>query len=129
MAGEYLKSTESYVNNDYFQRQSSKEITRDHITENVGSLLKTEKETRIALAKPDKHDEEASLKAKVASRILTTLGTMNRKIALRKKLDRIFEEGCSYEEDDIITNTDNTSMNDNKAAKYSEKVLQSIACF
>ncbi|KAI8636373.1 hypothetical protein BD408DRAFT_437973 [Parasitella parasitica] len=37
------------MNNDYFQRQLNKETTSDYITENVGSLLKIEKEARIAL--------------------------------------------------------------------------------
>jgi hypothetical protein len=45
------------------------------------------------------NEEEASMVAKVASRILTTLETNNHKIELRKKLDRIFEEGSSKDEE------------------------------
>ncbi|CAO3668536.1 unnamed protein product [Rhizopus stolonifer] len=96
------------------------------------------------------NEEEASMEAKVASRILTTLETNNHKIELRKKLDYMFEKGSSKdEEDDITTYTDNTSMNDNEATEYAaeyseegssvefdenpfmetEEVLRSIACF
>lgn len=38
------------------------------------------------------NEEEASMEAKVASRILTTLETKSHKIDLRKKLDCMFED-------------------------------------
>ncbi|KAI8641295.1 hypothetical protein BD408DRAFT_433374 [Parasitella parasitica] len=102
-------ASESYMNNDYFQRQLNKETTSDYITENVGSLLKIEKEARITLV--------------LVSKSLYTIPFESRK-ENKKKRDEYQDRAALTVGDGYTTVEELTALIDYYIAQNSEEGLR-----